>query len=264
RPTTSRPSIPCAAAFVCCYSAPCPPPPFPTRRSSDLAGRHRDDPVAPHGTAPHHGRPGVHRRRASRHPARRIADVTGHPDAGIPAGTRSPAPVRAMTTTDPAGRADWRPGGRRRRTGWPVWVHLLAALLVMGLLQGFVARVYRVPSGSMEPTLAVGQRFLVERVSYRFADVQRQDVIVFRIDPQWRGAPDPAVDGPGELARWTLGLLGVGSGLEDPLVKRVIGLPGDTVACCDEAGRVLVNDVPLAEPYLGPDLAFAAGHHDCR
>lgn len=172
--------------------------------------------------------------------------------------------MRAMTTTDPAGRADRRPGGRRRRTGWPVWVHLLAALLVMGLLQGFVARVYRVPSGSMEPTLAVGQRFLVERVSYRFADVQRQDVIVFRIDPQWRGAPDPAVDGPGELARWTLGLLGVGSGLEDPLVKRVIGLPGDTVACCDEAGRVLVNDVPLAEPYLGPDLAFAAGHHDCR
>src|SRR5699024_11328968 len=83
RPTTSRPSIPCAAAFVCCYSAPCPPPPFPTRRSSDLAGRHRDDPVAPHGTAPHHGRPGVHRRRASRDPARRIADVTGHPDAGI-------------------------------------------------------------------------------------------------------------------------------------------------------------------------------------
>src|SRR5699024_1492815 len=117
-------------------------------------------------------------------------------------------------------------------------------------------RLYRVPSGSMEPTLEVGQRFVAERLSYRFGEVHRQDVIVFRLDPGWRGAPDPAIGGPVDLARWAAGLVGIGSGLEDPLVKRVIGLPGDTVACCDESGRVTVNDAPLDEPYLGVDLPF--------
>ena len=169
-----------------------------------------------------------------------------------------------MMTRRSTARTEHRKDRRQRRTGWPVWVHLLAALLVLGLLQGFVVRLYRVPSASMEPTLAVGQRFVVERVSYRFDPVERQDVVVFRLDPQWRGAPDPTVDGPGALMRWTLGLIGIGSGLEDPLVKRVIGLPGDTVTCCDESGRVVVNEVALDEPYLGEDLPFETGSTDCR
>lgn len=143
-------------------------------------------------------------------------------------------------------------------------MHLLAALLVLGLLQGFVVRLYRVPSGSMQPTLQVGQRFVVERLSHRFGEVERTDVVVFHLDPTWRGAPDPRVDGPLELARWTAGLVGIGSGLEDPLVKRVIGLPGDTVACCDDSGRVVVNDAPLDEPYLGADLPFEPGITDCH
>lgn len=169
-----------------------------------------------------------------------------------------------MMTQRSGAPREHRRNRRQRRTGWPVWVHLLAALLVLGLLQGFVVRLYRVPSGSMEPTLSVGQRFVVERLSYRFGSVERQDVVVFQLDPQWRGAPDPTVDGPGDLMRWTLGLIGIGSGLEDPLVKRVIGLPGDTVVCCDESGRVVVNDVALDEPYLGDDLPFEAGSTDCR
>jgi len=136
-------------------------------------------------------------------------------------------------------------------------------VLVLVLLRQFVGSLYRVPSGSMEPTLTVGQRFVAERISPRIGAIDRQDVIVFQIDPRWRGAPDPTVTDPVSAGRWFLGELGIGGGLESPLVKRVIGLPGDTVECCDAAGAVLVNGVALEEPYLGEDFPYRVAELDC-
>ncbi len=112
---------------------------------------------------------------------------------------------------------------------------LLIALVVLttSLVRAYVVAPFSIPSGSMERTLQVGDRILVDRVSYRFSDVHRGDIVVF--------------DGTD-----TFGRLGDGTG-ETDYVKRVIGLPGDHVVCCDDRGRLTVNGEPLRErSYLHP------------
>jgi signal peptidase I len=112
---------------------------------------------------------------------------------------------------------------------------LLVAVVVVvtSLVRSFVVAPFSIPSGSMEQTLQVGDRILVDRLSYRFHDVRRGDIVVF--------------DGTEAFGR-----LGNGPG-ETDYVKRVIGLPGDHVVCCDEHGRITVNGTPLAETrYLYP------------
>ncbi|MDV9188018.1 signal peptidase I [Streptomyces sp. SR27] len=81
---------------------------------------------------------------------------------------------------------------------------------------------YTIPSQSMTPTLDVGSRVLAQRVDG--TEVRRGDVVVFR-DPLWGDAP---------------------------MVKRVAGIGGDTVACCDRDGRLTVNGTPVDEPYVEP------------
>lgn len=114
------------------------------------------------------------------------------------------------------------------------------------LVQSFV-----IPSGSMEPTLQVGDRVLVSRAATRFGGIHRGDVLVF----DGTGLFDPTTSRPdSRLARagQTLAAaLGVPVGERD-YVKRVIGLPGDRVVCCDPQGRITVNGTALDEPYLFP------------
>ncbi len=106
------------------------------------------------------------------------------------------------------------------------WVAVVVgALLVALLIKTFLFQAFYIPSGSMEPTLEAGDRLVVNKVSYRLHDVSRGDVIVFEI---------PAAD--------------VGSdGIKD-LIKRVVGLPGDTIET--RSGAVYINDRKLEEPYL--------------
>jgi signal peptidase I len=122
---------------------------------------------------------------------------------------------------------------------------LLAAIRIF-LIQTFV-----VPSGSMIPTLKVGDRLIVSRLDYRFGDVQRGDVVVFDGDNVF----DPHTPQPSSplarAARAVAGSLGVPVGEHD-YVKRVIAVGGDTVKCCDSDGRLTVNGVPLQEKYLYP------------
>jgi signal peptidase I len=153
--------------------------------------------------------------------------------------------------------------GRARRRGLPVWVHLIVAVLVVALVQALVVKIYSVPSASMEQTLLVGDRVLADRVAYTVGDPERGEVVVFRARGSWSdGAP---TRGPLESALvWVGGLVGVGPGSDYTLVKRVIGLPGDTVACCDASGRITVNDEPIDEPYVFEDYDFAAGSLDCE
>jgi signal peptidase I len=105
---------------------------------------------------------------------------------------------------------------------WLVPVAVIAALLI----KSFVFQAFYIPSGSMEPTLNIGDRVLVNKLSYDLHDVHRGDIVVFAAPP---------------LAR--------GNGIDD-LVKRVIGLPGDTVTY--SGGSVLINGHRLDEPYLRP------------
>lgn len=117
----------------------------------------------------------------------------------------------------------------------------------------------------MAPTLRVGDRVLVNKLAYRFGDgPERGDVVVF--DGRGSFLPGDASD-PGVLS----GLLrrfGSALGLSDPsateYVKRVVGVGGDRVRCCDERGRLVVNGEPLTEPYLHPGDAPSDVRFDIR
>lgn len=130
------------------------------------------------------------------------------------------------------------------------------ALLLAVLIKTFLAQAFFIPSGSMENTLRVQDRVIVDKLSPRLGkDIQRGQIVVFRDPGGWLDDV-PSSQPRNRVVRWIKkGMVWVGllpSDSEKDLIKRVIGLPGDRVACCDSGGRVTVNDVPLDEPYLFP------------
>ncbi|QWW20685.1 signal peptidase I [Schaalia sp. 19OD2882] len=148
-------------------------------------------------------------------------------------------------------RADLRREARAHSTSPVVWLReigviLLLAVVVSTLLRLFVVQVFWIPSSSMRETLVEQDRIAVGRLSAWTGDVKRGDVVVFRDDLDWLGpSPSPAWwETVGEF----LGILPGGS--RETLVKRVIGVGGDHVTCCDANGRLSVNGVAVDEPYL--------------
>lgn len=131
----------------------------------------------------------------------------------------------------------------------PVWLEtillILVALLVSAVVKTFVMQMFFVPSGSMNPLFVKDDRILVEKWSYwGDNDVSRGDVIVFTDpDGKWLGSQGEVKLNPLQSAFSRIGLYPTGG----HLVKRVIGIGGDRVKCCDQKGRVTVNDVPLDE-----------------
>ncbi|GGF13111.1 signal peptidase I [Subtercola lobariae] len=169
----------------------------------------------------------------------------------------------AATSAPKGGRSGGRRTGIRRITG-SFWFNLVAAFVVLALLQAFVVKLYYVPSGSMQQTLAIGDRILVDRVSFEFgANPKPGDVVVFTASDLW-GEQAPVPSNPFSYAlKWLGGVVGVGPSLDHTLVKRVIAGPGQTVSCCDSQGRVSVDGVPLDEPYIYQDYAYEPGVLDC-
>ena len=131
-----------------------------------------------------------------------------------------------------------------------VVVALVLAGLIIGLLRVFVVQTFVIPSGSMEPGLQVGDRVLVSRLEYRFGSIRRGDVVVFDGDGVFAD-PEPAGSLPARLGRDAAHVLGSPIG-ETDFVKRVIGVAGDRVVCCDSRDRVTVDGSPLDESYLYP------------
>ncbi|WP_137844913.1 signal peptidase I [Microbacterium sp. 2FI] len=142
----------------------------------------------------------------------------------------------------------------RRRRGWlaflrDVLVIVLIAVLVSFLVKTFLVRSFYIPSGSMEDTLHVNDRILVDEITPRFGDYERGDIVVFRDPGGWLPptvAPErpPIVEG----VDWFLSLVGLSApDSDDHLVKRIIGLPGDHVVCCNAIGQLTVNGVPVDE-----------------
>lgn len=164
-----------------------------------------------------------------------------------------------------------RHSSARRRSFWRELPILVLVALVLSLtVQTFIARVYVVPSESMEPTLhgcggCSNDRIFVDKVSYRFTDPRAGDVVVFRGPDNWTSDFTSARSGNAFLS----GLQQVGSliGLAPPderdFVKRVVATGGQTVQCCDEKGRVLVDGAPLDEPYVVNDFPFLPGEQTC-
>ena len=113
-------------------------------------------------------------------------------------------------------------GGKKASTGRTILEYVVLAVVAIAvalLIQAFLVKPYRIPSESMEDTLLIGDRVLVDRVSWRFSEPQRGDIVVFH----------PPFVGP-------------------VLIKRIIGMPGDEISLAD--GAVYVNGKKLDEPYV--------------
>ncbi len=148
--------------------------------------------------------------------------------------------------------------GRGRRSGkkplsfWQEFpVLILVAIVLALLIKTFLVQAFYIPSESMQDTLQVRDRVLVNKLVYNFRAPKRGEVVVFN-GVQWQ--PEVQIAEPGNSfqrgLRTVTGAIGVGPPNEKDYIKRVIGLPGETVACCDDAGRVTVNDRALVEPYI--------------
>lgn len=132
-------------------------------------------------------------------------------------------------------------------------VLIVIAFAIALIIKTFLLQAFYIPSASMEPTLLIGDRVLVEKVSYRFSDADRGDVVVFEKDFAILADPNaPENDQPFyvDIADAFRSLFGFPTGNSQDFIKRVIATGGDTVQGRD--GVVLVNGEPIDEPYL-PD-----------
>ncbi|GGH39438.1 signal peptidase I [Microbacterium album] len=142
----------------------------------------------------------------------------------------------------------------RRGRGWlaflrDVVVIVVIAVLVSFLVKTFVVRSFFIPSASMEDTLLVDDRILVDELTPNWAGYSRGDVVVFADPGGWlEPTPQPERSPIVEGIDWVLNLVGLSaSDSQDHLVKRIIGLPGDHVVCCNALGQITVNGVPIDE-----------------
>lgn len=129
---------------------------------------------------------------------------------------------------------------------------IVVALLVSLIIKTFLVQFFYIPSGSMETTLQIKNRVAVNKVPFMSETIKRGDIVVFRDLAHW--LPDAEVSGePIVIAKIKEGLIAVGI-LPDPakqhLVKRVIGVAGDQVVCCDNNKLITVNGVAINEPYI--------------
>jgi signal peptidase I len=128
-----------------------------------------------------------------------------------------------------------RPASHRKpkkvRSFWTeLPILLVMAVAVAFLVRAFVVQTFFIPSPSMEHTLTKNDKVLVNKLVYDFRHPHRGEVIVFVSPMSWRSDPS-----------------------EKDFIKRVIGVPGDHITCCDGQGRIMVNGRPLDEPYIAPN-----------
>jgi signal peptidase I len=173
------------------------------------------------------------------------------------AGSDSAGSGTAGTGTAGTGTAGRRSAGRRTRKRRSFWrefpVLVVIALLLAVVIKTYAIQAFFIPSGSMENTLEINDRVLVNKLVYDVRSIHRGDIVVFNGDGSWDPGTVPAsTNFAVKFADGFASMFGFGHP-GDILIKRVIGLPGDHVACCDAEGRVTVNGVPLTEgSYLYP------------
>jgi len=179
-----------------------------------------------------------------------------------PAGSGAIAATARIDVPGPVPRDASR---SRSRSVWiflrDLLIIIVAALLISFLIKTFLVRSFYIPSSSMEQTLMVNDRIIVNQLTPDPIPIEHGDVVVFR-DPGGWLTPAPQVQ-----TNWVVGAIDavlafvglIAPDSNEHLIKRVIGLPGDTVVCCNDFGQLSVNDVPLDEPYitLPPDVTKA-------
>jgi signal peptidase I len=138
---------------------------------------------------------------------------------------------------------------------------ILVALALALVIKAFFVQAFFIPSESMEKTLhgcpgCNGDRVLVNKLVYDFREIHRGEIVVFRGPPSWEAEVPTKASSSNPVRRLLRGVgraIGAAPPSEKDFIKRVIGVPGDTVQCCDSGGRVVVNGVALDEPYLYED-----------
>lgn len=131
-------------------------------------------------------------------------------------------------------------------------VLVVVALLVSLIIKTFFVQFFYIPSGSMETTLQIKDRVAVDKLPFISRTIKRGDIVVFHDPDHWLPEATPPTE-PYLVTKLRDGLIAVGV-LPNPakqhLVKRVIGVAGDHVVCCDNNKKITVNGVPLNEPYI--------------
>ncbi len=156
-------------------------------------------------------------------------------------------------TSNPQTRDDERRRDEKQGSlGRELIVIVVVALALSVLVRTFVAQAFYVPSSSMEDTLQIQDRILVSKLSTQLGGVNRGEVVVFTDPGGWLPPAEKPTGVSGMLrdALMWIGLLPSDTG--EDLVKRVIGVGGDHVVCCNVKGQIVLNDVPLVEPYVKP------------
>src|SRR5437588_3291974 len=167
-------------------------------------------------------------------------------DPGTLASARTPGPVAENSPPEPGQSAPAAKAAKKKNFWRELLTIVVAAAVLTLLVKAFIVQVYRIPSVSMENTLQVGDRVLVNKLVYHFRGIGRGDVVVFSGQDSWGpDAPPPSGNPLVRLYDGVLSDIGLQSS-QTFYIKRVIGLPGDHVACCTD-GKVTVNGVPLSE-----------------
>jgi len=172
----------------------------------------------------------------------------------------APPPAAASDPQTPAtsaGNDDTRPRAQSRQRGVllflrDVVVIVAAALIISFLIKTFLIRSFYIPSESMQSTLLVNDRIIVNQLVPDVVAIERGDVIVFRDPGNWLVPQPVQPQSPLEAGvDFVLTLVGLSaSDSDEHLVKRVIGLPGDRIVCCNDLGQLSINGIPINEPYV--------------
>jgi signal peptidase I len=191
-------------------------------------------------------------------------------------GARERPPARRARPSDDeigGGAPTWRSRVRAKRKNMPLWQELplllIVAFCLAVLIRTFLVQAFFIPSSSMEKTLLIGDRVLVNKILYDVREPARGEVVVFKGPDNW--APENQQDNDAgffaKLGRTVGDLIGISQPGEKDFIKRVIGLPGDVVACCDNEGRVTVNGYALDESsYVTDDspIDVPPSPRECR
>ena len=162
------------------------------------------------------------------------------------------------------------PAQPHKGRGWKIFLRdilfiFLAALVISFLIKTFLIRSFYIPSDSMNSTLIQNDRIIVNQLEPSLIPISHGDVVVFRDPGNWLPpSVDVPVNGFVGAVDAVLGFVGLSApDSNDHLIKRVIGLPGDVVKCCNDFGQITVNGIPLEEPYiLLPDGVTKATRED--
>ncbi|MGH2594394.1 MAG: signal peptidase I [Actinomycetota bacterium] len=170
-----------------------------------------------------------------------MGDGPGSPEPLAEPASSQPTEEEAPNTPTSHARDDGEAGSRFLRE---FGLLTIAALIIAIVIKTFLIQAFFIPSSSMVPTLQVGDRILVNRLAYRFGDIERGDIIVFA-DP----TPTPQDRGiVGGLIHWLGEGIGVVRPADDDFIKRVVALPGETWEIRD--GVTYVDGRRLSEPYV--------------